>query len=116
MNRTWTARKYRHVAEYQEPEELPDAHGQLIQTWSTLATHRCEARALTGREALVAGQFAATLTTAIVHRFIAESNVNRPKPTGRYKIGDRLLYVSEVSDPTGERRELKALCAENASA
>jgi head-tail adaptor len=114
MRARWVARKYRHSLQYQEATNAPDAVGEEIKTWSTVATYRCEVRGLNGREALQVGQFTATLTSAVVHRFVDESDAARPKVGGRFLFGSRELYISAVSDPTGERDELKSIVTESA--
>jgi head-tail adaptor len=82
---------------------------------STIATYRAEVRGLTGREQLQAGQIDATLSTAVVHRFVDDDAPGRPLVTHRYLVGSRVLVIVSVFDLAGDRRELKALCTEAAA-
>lgn len=109
------ARRYRSVVSLQAPTITRDALGEPIKTWSTIATYRAEVRGLTGREQLQAGQINATLSTAVVHRFVDDDAPGRPLVTHRYLVGSRVLVIVSVFDLAGDRRELKALCTEAAA-
>lgn len=109
------ARRYRHVASYQEATATADALGVDVETWATLLTLRVEVRGLTGREAMRLGEVTATQTVAVTHRYLADGATGRPRPRGRYVLDSgRTLYVTSVLDEDGTRRELTAMCSEAA--
>ena len=111
------ARRYRHRAAYQEATSTPDAYGVDVETWSTLLTLRVEVRGLNGREAMRLGEVTATQSVAVVHRWVADGATGRPRPRGRYVLDSgRTLHVTSVLDEDGNRRELTAICTEDAEA
>lgn len=112
------AGKLRHVVEYQEDASggAVDALGQPAPDWQAVATYRAEVRGLTGREALQAQAVGATLSSVVVTRYVAEGTPGRPSALGRFRLaGGRTLPIVSVADPTGERRELRSYCNEDAA-
>lgn len=109
------ARRYRHSVSLQSATVTVDDLGQEVKTWSTVTTLRAEVRGLTGRELLQADQINTTAASAVIHRFIDESDDARPTVSHRYVLGSRVLSIVSISDPIGDRRELKAICTEDAA-
>ncbi len=107
--------RHRQPVEIQHATDAANAFGEPIKTWTTVATVWAEIRGLNSRELLHQDAVKATLTTSLIMRFIPEGAASRPTIGSRIKHGTRYLYVSSVFDPTGDRRELRCLCAENAA-
>lgn len=84
-----------------------DSYGQPIQTWTTLASWRCEVRPVRGAEYFAAQQFNAETSHKLTGHYI--SGV---LPTDRVLFDSRVLKIISVIN-VGERgRELELMCKE----
>lgn len=91
----------------EQPTRTVDAQGGRSTTWATLATLWALVEPLSGREALMAAQVTAVLSTGITIWFRDDISVKQ-----RIVIGSRTLQIESFQDPTGMRDELRLLCSE----
>ena len=83
------------------PGATQNAYGEPVETWTTFLTTWAKREDLTGREALLASQTQAEVTTRFVTRY-AEGVTAKMRITS-----DGQLYnVESVQDPEGRRRTL----------
>ena len=76
----------RHQIAIQAHSSSPDAYGQPVQTWTTIATAWAAITLLTAKEQYASGQLAAQSSHAIMLRF----------PPAAVKAGMRVTYGSHV--------------------
>lgn len=88
--------------------ESTNPYGEVVQSWSVLATVWCERRDMSDRESLALGEVAAEITTRFTIRYSSLVAGMTPK--------DRLLFEGRVYDIRGVReigrRELIEISAE----
>lgn len=91
----------------QRRAETKDTHGGNVVTYPTRATVWGFERPLNGREALLAGQVAAVLSSVWEIWFRADVSVK-----DRIVVGTRVIEIESFYDPDGRNRELYLVCAE----
>lgn len=90
-----------------------DSHGGSVVTWSTRATVWGSVSALSHRESVMAGQLTGELKSAVLIRYRSDVDItDRIIVIGSATRADRTLQIESYQDPTGERVELRLLCAE----
>ncbi len=95
--------------EIQERTTTQDTFGDALQTWATIATVWGSDEQTGGSEPQQGDQQRAARTgvVGIRRRFDVT-------PRHRLKIGERVLNIDSVNDPTGELRELRITYTEEA--
>lgn len=99
--------RLRHRVELQEPTVAQNTVGELVTTWTTIATVPAEVLDLRGREYLTAREAHAETTTKITLRY--RDDLTR---LWRVKHGARVFDVEAVVDLQGRRRVLELMCKE----
>jgi SPP1 family predicted phage head-tail adaptor len=84
-----------------------DSQGGHTETWSTRARVWARERMLTGREAMQAAQVTAVLSSVWEVWFRTDISVK-----DRIVVGNRVLQIESVVDPTSRRAELWLGCSE----
>lgn len=91
----------------QQPTFVADSHGGRSVTWHALVTVWAKVAPITGREALLAQQMTAVLSTTVTIWFRDDITA-----TQRVVVGTRTLQIESYQDPTGRGSELLLLCSE----
>ena len=91
----------RHLLAIEAPAEAQNAFGEPVETWASFATVWASREDLTGREAFLAQQTKAEVTTSFRLRYL-------PGVTAKMRIlSDSILYqIESIQDPDGRGREL----------
>lgn len=89
------------------PVAVSDGQGGQAVTWALRAVVAALVEPLTGREALMAQQWSAELSTAVTIWFRSDISVK-----DRVRVGPRTLEIQNYLDPDGRRAELRLLCSE----
>lgn len=99
------AGKLRHRGTIQQKTETPDSYGELIETWTTLATVWCSVEPISGREFFAAQQVQAEVSARIRIRY-------RPgiTPLMRIKVHNTTYEIVSVIDFEYRHRELQLMC------
>jgi SPP1 family predicted phage head-tail adaptor len=89
-----------------------DAHGEPIPTWGNLATNPtvwASVQSKAAGERFISGgeQVQAAITHTVVLRYRTDVTVQM-----RVIFGSRTLYIENVIDPDGRRRDLVLMCRE----
>ena len=90
-----------------EDETTQDATGATVPTWSEFARVYAEIRAASGREAAVAQQMNAEVSTIVKIRHRTDVT-----PSCRVVYGARVFDVQAILDEDGRSRYLKLMCRE----
>lgn len=92
----------------EEAADAKDAAYQTIRTWSTRANNLpAKVESVTGGETIRGRQVSASATILFTIRYMAGLTSKM-----RVKFGSRTLGIVRVSDPYGDRRELRIECKE----
>lgn len=91
----------------EQPVLAADGQGGHTTTWSLLAVVWALVEPLTGKEALLASQVTAVLSTAVTIWYRSDLSVK-----DRILLGTRTLEIASYQDPDGRKDELRLLCSE----
>lgn len=91
----------------QRPTFVTDSHGGRSVTWAAFATVWAMVSPLSGREALLAQELTAVLSTTVTIWFRDDV-----RATQRVLVEARTLQIQRYDDPTGRGRELVLACSE----
>lgn len=100
------AGKLRHQVTIEAPTTTPNAFGERVETWAPFATVWASREDLAGREAFVAAQWRADVTTRFTLRFLDGVTAKM-----RVNDGGTLYNIASVSDPEGRGRTLVIIAA-----
>ena len=103
------AGRLRHTVEIQRATEAADATGQMIKTWSTIATRKAEIIPLSGDEYMDAQQIQSKVTHRVTMRYYdGLTSVDR-----LYWAAEEVTLNVEGTHQTGQRKTmLELLCVE----
>jgi SPP1 family predicted phage head-tail adaptor len=106
---TWSnAGDFRHTATLQQPTvTAPDAYGEIVDTWLTVAYPRMRIVDINGREAFRAHQVKPYATHVLRMRYYAGIAVDS---SFRVLLNGDTLYVESAQDIEGRHRELQLTC------
>ena len=91
----------------ESPVSVADGQGGQSVTWALRGVVWALVEPITGREALMAQQLVAVLSTGVTIRFRPDLSIK-----DRILVGNRVLQVESYQDPDGGRVELRVLCSE----
>lgn len=97
----------RHRVTLQSRTDTADGRKGFTTTWATLAVVWAAVESISGREALIAGQMNAALTTTVTIRHRSDISVKQ-----RILFGARTLQIENYQDPDGRKVWTKMLCSE----
>lgn len=95
----------------QAPTEVVDAVGDVVPSWTTLATVWASIEPLRGEERYLAQQVQATVTHRIRIRWSATLSASLT-PKCRATYGSRVFDIGSVADLQTQRRELELMVTE----
>jgi SPP1 family predicted phage head-tail adaptor len=98
------AGKLRHRITVEAPNEAQNEYGEPVESWAPFAEVWASREDLTGREAFLAQQVKAEVTTRFVFRYVAGITANM-----RVRSDGTLYNLHSVADPDGRRRTLVLL-------
>lgn len=91
----------------QQVTSTPNSYGEMIESWSDVATVWGAVEPLRGREFFDAEQVQSEISCRVRIRY--RSGVG---PTMRWKYGARYLYINAVIDVNERHREIHCMCRE----
>ena len=101
------AGKLRHQIIIQQQSSTQDAHGQLVETWTTFATLRASVEPLRGKEYFSTEQEHAEVDTRIRIRYSAGI-----LPKMRVLFGSKLYDIKSVINVEERNRYMELMCEE----
>ena len=101
------AGRLRHRVTIEQSTPVAAADGELIDSWTTVATVWAEVLELRGREYIAAREAHAEVTTKIKLRYIAGLT-----PKMRVIFGAHTYDIAHIVDLQGRTRDLELLCTE----
>lgn len=103
---------FRQRVTLQDLVETIDSYGQMVQSWTDVATFWAEVRPLRGQESLNVRQVWATATTLIKHRYLGPDL--DPSPKQRYKLvkDGRIFNILDPTNVEERNRSIESVCQE----
>lgn len=106
--------RLRHHVQLQKRTLKPDAMGQPIETWETIAKRYADINALTGREPWYSKEVSPDVTHSVEMRSFVDKDGTKLGPVHRIVWGSRIFNIDNVLNP-GEQSKgtlIIALCKE----
>lgn len=97
----------RHKIHIQELRGTPNAYGEIVSTWETVATVRASINPLSGRDFIAALQEQAEVTHKVTIRYN-----QAVKASMRVQYGERVLDILHVIDTWEKHHEMTLMCKE----
>ena len=88
----------------------PDGHGGSASSWTIIDTVAAAVWPVSGREAVLAEQMTAVVSSVVWIRYRAGG----VSVKSRVRFGARILEIEDVADPDGRRTWLRIMCSETA--
>lgn len=100
------AGELRHRITLEQPSETQDKYGEVLTSWTTLATVYARKEDLTGRELFQAQQVNASVSTRFTIR-------HRPGLTAKLRVnhGGTIYNIESIQDPDGRSRQIVLICS-----
>jgi head-tail adaptor len=94
----------------------PDGGGGGRRAWRAVGVHWAELRAISGSEGVAAGVEGSRVSHRITLRWAAPGAPSRPRPSDRFREGDRVYDITAVAEADSSNRHLVCWAVEGRAA